>query len=278
MPILMIPALSLLGTTNEPAWMQGVGPISMEVAKRLTSQASSFFRVLVDPISNDLLDKAPESYRITKAMRTMLLLRDEYCQFPGCMAKASSSQIDHIQSFESGGTSVFGNLEALCLHHHLVKHFKDDKSRNGQYRTDQGPERQAARLRGWTPTMTDSGCIEWRSPTGRYYVVESNDRPLVDYPTWLQILINESIATARAEALRCNQATAPLDLIRNLMSILKSPHYSVLRARTKSSLTGWHRSAHMNTQVSEWKKWSRRAHPATLPWNWQQHIPLACFT
>ena len=62
LPILMIPALSLLGATNEPAWMQGVDPISMEVAKRLTSQATSFYRVLVDPISNELLDKALETY------------------------------------------------------------------------------------------------------------------------------------------------------------------------------------------------------------------------
>ena len=32
-PMLLVPALSLLGFTDEPAWMSGVGPVSIEVAK-----------------------------------------------------------------------------------------------------------------------------------------------------------------------------------------------------------------------------------------------------
>lgn len=200
LPVLLVPALSMLGATDEPAWMQGVGPISMEVARQLMSESSSLYRVLVDPVSNEPLDCTPDLYRITKAMRTMLLIRDEYCQFPGCMAKASSSQIDHIESFESGGSSTFNNLECLCLHHHLVKHFRDDKTRNGQYRTDQSQERQRVSLRGWVPRMESSGRVAWLSPTGRNYPSAANDRPLMHYPQWLQRLISEALLAGTPDA------------------------------------------------------------------------------
>ncbi|WP_449372894.1 DUF222 domain-containing protein [Arthrobacter psychrolactophilus] len=119
LPVVLIPALSLLGETNEPAWLEGVGPISMELAQRLTQAAPSFYRVLTDPVTNEPLDRHPECYRITSAMRMMLAIRDEYCQFPGCMVKATCSEVDHVQAFAQGGQSIFANLEHLC---HLCRY------------------------------------------------------------------------------------------------------------------------------------------------------------
>lgn len=191
-PIVLVPALSMLGAMNEPAWMEGAGPISMEVARRLASNAPSLYRLLVDPVSGAPLDLAPERYRVSKAMRTALRIRDEYCQFPGCMAKACNAEIDHIKSFDSGGTTARINLEVLCLHHHLLKHFKDDRTRNGEVRVDQGPERQRVSLRGWVPSMTESGRVSWTSPTGRFYPAEAGDIRLPLYPAWLQRLISDS--------------------------------------------------------------------------------------
>ncbi|WP_162182057.1 HNH endonuclease [Arthrobacter sp. PAMC 25486] len=212
LPILLVPALSMIGATDEPAWMQGAGPISMEVARQLMSESSSMYRILVDPVSNEPLNSAPDSYRITKAMRTMLTIRDEYCQFPGCMAKASSTQIDHIKSFESGGNTTFDNLECLCLHHHLIKHFKDDKTRNGQYRANQNPERQRASLRGWVPRMESSGRVSWTSPTGRNYPAAINDRPLMQFPQWLQRLISEALIADSPDASEIGSPCHPEDL------------------------------------------------------------------
>lgn len=198
--ILLVPALSMLGATDEPAWMQCAGPISIEVARQLMSEASSMYRVLVDPVTKGPLDSSPDLYRITKATRTMLSIRDEYCQFPGCMARASSSQLDHMESVESGGSATFNNFESLCLHHHLVEHFRDDKTRNRQYRTDQTPERQRATLRGWVPRMENSGRVAWLSPTGRSYPSATNDRPLMQYPQWMQRLISEALIAGALEA------------------------------------------------------------------------------
>ncbi|WP_160320791.1 HNH endonuclease [Arthrobacter alpinus] len=44
----------------------------------------------------------------------MLRIRDEYCHFPGGNGKACSSNVDHIKKFDSGGTTIFGNLYSLC--------------------------------------------------------------------------------------------------------------------------------------------------------------------
>ncbi|SEE49741.1 hypothetical protein SAMN04489740_1565 [Arthrobacter alpinus] len=191
-PVLLIPALSFLGATDEPAWLEGTGPISMEVAKRLTAGVSSFYRVLTDPISNVPLDLTPETYRITSAMRLMLRIRDENCEFPGCMDKAASSEVYHIRAFGSGGQSVYDNLEHLCKRHHQLKHLKDDRTRNGEYRTDQSPDRQQVRLRGWTPFSTESG-IAWTSPTGIYYPPGPRDTQPPVYPEWLKDSIVESL-------------------------------------------------------------------------------------
>ncbi|MGP9502818.1 DUF222 domain-containing protein [Specibacter sp. AOP5-B1-6] len=191
-PVLLIPALSLLGATNEPAWLEGYGPLSMEVARHLAAGSPSLLRVLVDPISNEPLDVAPQRYRISQEMRTMLQIRDEYCQFPGCLAKATNCEIDHLKKFEHGGLSIYDNLETLCHRHHVLKHFKDDRTRTGECRTDQSPEREAVRLRGWTPAMVD-GRVAWTSPTGRYYPPEIGDTQPPVYPEWLKTHINETL-------------------------------------------------------------------------------------
>jgi len=139
------------------------------------------------------LDLAPDSYRITKAMRTMIRIRDEYCQFPGCTAKACSSEVDHIRAFESGGQTTLENLETLCLHHHLLKHFKDDKTRSGTSRNHHDPERARVGLRGWTPVVEDDGHVSWRSPTGRFFPSDPSEPMLMHYPSWLKTLIDQAL-------------------------------------------------------------------------------------
>ncbi|MFC8302363.1 DUF222 domain-containing protein [Specibacter sp. NPDC057265] len=199
-PVLVVPALSLLGFTDEPAWMEGVGPISVELARRLTAGAPSLYRVLVDPITNKPLDYAPESYRISKAMKTMLTIRDEYCLFPGCTTVAVNCEVDHVKRFETGGRSVYNNLQTLCKRHHLLKHFKDDKTRHGWNRTDQSAERQNTRLRGWTPTMTEEGRVGWTSPTGHWYPPAPDDTSAPSYPEWLKNHIQQRLTTGQRQS------------------------------------------------------------------------------
>ena len=44
-----VPVMTLLGQSNEPGYLRGYGPIDPETARRLTAQAPSLYRVLVDP-------------------------------------------------------------------------------------------------------------------------------------------------------------------------------------------------------------------------------------
>ncbi|PYG98867.1 HNH endonuclease signature motif containing protein [Arthrobacter stackebrandtii] len=132
-------------------------------------------------------------------MRTMIRIRDEYCQFPGCTAKACSSDVDHIRAFEGGGQTTFGNLESLCLHHHLLKHFKDDKTKSGSKRTHPNPERARVGLRGWTPVVEEDGHVSWSSPTGRLFPSDPSEPVLMQYPRWLKALIELALAPSTAE-------------------------------------------------------------------------------
>ncbi|WP_269939444.1 HNH endonuclease signature motif containing protein [Arthrobacter sp. HY1533] len=191
-PILLVPALSLLGFTDEPAWMPGAGPISIEVAKYLTANAPSFYRVLVDPISNQPLDAAPDIHRVTKAMQTRLLMRDEYCVFPGCTARAVNCETDHLHAFATGGPTTYDNLESLCRLHHRLKHHKDDRTRNGHVRTEQSFARQSVHPRAWSPRKTEEG-IEWTSPTGHQHPPEQPDTQPPVYNETLKTLIDATL-------------------------------------------------------------------------------------
>lgn len=76
-PVLLVPALSILGPKAEPVRLQGAGPISMDVARHLMSKTSSMYRVPIDPVSNESLNSVHDSYRITHTMRTVLATKDE---------------------------------------------------------------------------------------------------------------------------------------------------------------------------------------------------------
>ena len=82
--LITVPVLSLLGAGEEPAMLDGYGPIPPSMARRLiTDGAGSFHRVLVDPRDGAPLEIGRTSYRLTKAQRHWLMLRDGRCPFPG---------------------------------------------------------------------------------------------------------------------------------------------------------------------------------------------------
>ncbi|MHC6595290.1 HNH endonuclease signature motif containing protein, partial [Arthrobacter sp. C152] len=67
------------------------------MARRLLANgAGSFYRVLVDPRDGAPLEIGRTSYRVTKAMRAWLMLRDGKCPFPGCSNNSLDNDADHI--------------------------------------------------------------------------------------------------------------------------------------------------------------------------------------
>ncbi|MEQ4517793.1 DUF222 domain-containing protein [Pseudarthrobacter sp. B907] len=152
--LITVPALSLLGATDEPAVLDGHGPIPPSMARRLVADgAESFHRVLTDPRDGAPLEIGRTSYRVPKALRQWLRLRDGKCPFPGCNNASLDNDADHLLAWADGGTTGIANLGQPCRKHHRLKHGS-----------------------GWTPTAAGKNHPPgWTSPTGRTYPSEHQD-------------------------------------------------------------------------------------------------------
>lgn len=160
-----VPALTLLspdeGSRHEaglaPAVMDGLGPIPLERARELCGNADGWMRVLTHPETGVVLSVGRDQYRPPTALRRLIRWRSETCMAPGCGIPASRCEIDHSVAWEHGGVTALTNLAPLCTGHHTVKHHG-----------------------GWTLTQLTDGTVEWRSPSGRRYLV----RPTRATPTF----------------------------------------------------------------------------------------------
>ncbi|MFB9653871.1 HNH endonuclease signature motif containing protein [Pseudarthrobacter oxydans] len=152
--LVTVPVLSLMGVTDEPAMLDGYGPIPASMARDLVANgADSFYRVLVDPRDGAPLEIGRSSYRVTKAMRNWLRLRDGQCPFPGCSNPSLDNEADHLLAWHHDGTTGISNLGQPCPKHHKLRHTS-----------------------GWKPTpATKNQPPGWTSPTGRHYKSEHQD-------------------------------------------------------------------------------------------------------
>lgn len=159
--VLTVPVLSLLGHDDEPADLQGFGPIDIVTAARLAARAPSFIRVLTHPETGAVLSVGRDRYRVPADLRTALAIRDETCRFPGCRRRAVRCDVDHSTAWEDGGCTEIDNLELLCRMHHRLKHEL-----------------------GWTVTHDGGGVLTWRSPAGVRYRSEPARRvwPRPEHP------------------------------------------------------------------------------------------------
>ncbi len=152
-----VPALTLLGRSDEPAVLEGYGPIDVDTARELAGRAPSFIRLLTHPETGVVLSMGRTRYRVPEDLRKWLQLRDGTCRFPGCNCSSGRCDIDHTLDWFLGGLTDYDNLADLCGSHHTVKH----KS-------------------GWALTQVrdgtgaSTGQLMWTSPTGRCYITEPN--------------------------------------------------------------------------------------------------------
>ncbi len=152
--LVTVPVFSLMGLTEEPATLDGYGPVPATMARHLVANgADSFLRVLVDPRSGAPLEIGRNSYRVPKAMRQWLRMRDGKCPFPGCSSPSLDNDADHLLAWHNGGHTGIANLGQPCHQHHQLKHNTT-----------------------WTPTpATEHDPPGWISPAGRTYQSESQD-------------------------------------------------------------------------------------------------------
>jgi hypothetical protein len=161
-----VPVFALMGVTDEPAVLDGYGPIPPSMARRLVADgADSFHRVLVDPRDGAPLEIGRTSYRITKAIRAWLRMRDGKCPFPGCSNNSLDNDADHILAWHKGGATGISNLGQPCPKHHRLRH-----------------------ITGWKPTpATKNEPPGWTSPTGRHYKSEHQDWEPPHWPEGLRL-------------------------------------------------------------------------------------------
>ncbi|RAX17325.1 DUF222 domain-containing protein [Pseudarthrobacter sp. AG30] len=159
--LVTVPVFSLLGLTDEAAVLDGYGPIPPSMARRLVAEgAGSFYRVLVDPRDGAPLEIGRKSYRVGKAMRNWLRLRDGKCPFPGCSNSSLDTEADHILAWADGGTTGISNLGQPCPKHHRLRH-----------------------TTGWKPTpASKTEPPGWTSPAGRHYTSEHQDWEPTKWP------------------------------------------------------------------------------------------------
>ncbi|PXA67289.1 HNH endonuclease signature motif containing protein [Cryobacterium arcticum] len=141
-----VTADTLLGRSDEPAILEGYGPISPEAARRIAGDVPGFTRLLTHPETGVVLSLGTTQYKNTTAMKTWLRMRDETCRFPGCSRPAIRSDIDHTTDWADGGPTDHDNLAHLCEPHHRLKH-----------------------LSQWTVTQEPGGILLWTSPGKRSY-------------------------------------------------------------------------------------------------------------
>ncbi|MDQ0798654.1 DUF222 domain-containing protein [Arthrobacter sp. SLBN-112] len=162
--LVMVPVFSLLGITDEPAELDGHGPIPASMARKLVADgAESFYRVLVDPRDGAPLEIGRTRYRLTETIKQWIRMRDGKCTFPGCTNRTPDNDTDHLTAWQNGGTTGVRNLGQLCPKHHRLKH-----------------------ARPWIPDpATDNRSPGWTSPTGRHYNPEHPDPEPTHWPAGL---------------------------------------------------------------------------------------------
>lgn len=158
----IVPVMSLLGHSDEPATLEGYGPIDIETARRLAGDATSFVRILTHPETGAVLSVGRDRYSVPADLKTWLRLRDGTCRKPGCSRTAVRCDIDHSHEWQHLGETAHNNLAHLCPKHHAEKHHT-----------------------GWRLKHVGDGDIQWTSPSGRAYLSEPSMRmpvPSVQLP------------------------------------------------------------------------------------------------
>jgi Domain of unknown function (DUF222) len=143
---------TLLGCDNQPAHLDGYGPITAALARRIATDQTGTWRRLVTDHTGQLLDHGRRTYRPPANLTHHIIARDQTCTFPGCRRPAKLCDLDHGEAWGDGGATTADNVSALCQRHHNAKHHA-----------------------GWHVTRQPDGTRGWTSPTGHRYRVPLPD-------------------------------------------------------------------------------------------------------
>ncbi|TFD46333.1 HNH endonuclease [Cryobacterium frigoriphilum] len=173
---LTVPAMTLMGHSDEPGLLDGVQPIDPETARRLAGTATGFTRLLVHPETGVVLSVGRDRYHVPAGLRKAVEIRDLGCRAPGCTRPAGHDDVDHTHDWALGGETNLQNLALLCRYSHRLKHET-----------------------GWQVSQDKKGTLHWISPAGRHY--PTFPEPRMSPPDLTAITKTKKQITAELEAL-----------------------------------------------------------------------------
>jgi hypothetical protein len=101
------------------ASIEGLGPISAEIVRRLSCDAKH--TISLEASDGTILDQFPWRRSPTAAQRIEIARRDGGCRFSGCGYNLITN-VHHLRHWIDGGPTVLSNLITLCASHHSRVH------------------------------------------------------------------------------------------------------------------------------------------------------------
>jgi hypothetical protein len=111
------PCADLAGA-DEPAHLEGYGPIPASVARALAA-GGPWARMVTDPIDRTVLELSREQYEPTAAIAELIRARQPECVNPSCTASADGCDLHHRIPWPLGATSV-KDIDPGCRRDHLL--------------------------------------------------------------------------------------------------------------------------------------------------------------
>ena len=134
---LTVPLATWLGLAEDPAVLDGYGPLPAALARQIAAEAArdhptttTWRCVVVHDRHATVLgvgDILPTPrYSPTARQRTFVRTANTFCVFPGCRAQSWRCDIDHRRPYDhdnptAGGPTCTCNLQPLCRRHHRLK-------------------------------------------------------------------------------------------------------------------------------------------------------------
>ncbi len=110
---------TLLGLTNAPAEVPGIGPIPADIARDLAGDGR--WRLwITDPATGQVAITGSRTYTPSASLARLIRAREPRCRMPGCPRHAMHCDLDHTTAYPQGPTTA-DNLGPLCRTHHNLK-------------------------------------------------------------------------------------------------------------------------------------------------------------
>lgn len=142
-----ITAETLAGLSDEPAVLEGFGPVIAEIGRKTVMENLDGEWRFTATDQAGTIATGTLSRRPTACQTRHVAAAYPTCVMVGCRQPAWECDLDHRKPRAEGGATHTDNLEPLCRHHHMVRHHTQ-----------------------WKVERLPNGDHQWTSPLGHTYI------------------------------------------------------------------------------------------------------------